>query len=84
MQEITSPESIIINVLNEIGPNFPDDTVKNVRELIEHNEQGVALDVLCSQIFEYGLNISLANKSKLKKAAALMNVPLLQLDIFSN
>ena len=84
MREITSPELIIINVLNEIGPNFPDETVKNVLELVEHNEQGLALEVLCSQIFEYGLNISLANKSKLKEAAVLMDAPLPQLDNFSD
>ena len=84
MREITSPKLIIIHVLNEIGPNFPDETVKNVLELIEHNEQGLALDVLCSQIFEYGLNISSANKAKLKEAADLMNTPSLQLDDFSD
>ncbi len=80
MNELTTPEIIIMTVLNEIGSKFPDETVKNVSELIDHKEPGVALDVLCSQIFEYGLNLSGVNRSNLKKAAHLMSIPLSQLD----
>ena len=80
MSEFTTPEVIIMAVLNEIGPSFPDETVKNVSELIDHEEPGVALDVLCSQIFEHRLNISCINRSNLKEAARLMGIPLSQLD----
>lgn len=80
MSESTTPEVIIMNVLNEIGSKLPDETVKSVSELVDHKEPGVALDVLCSQIFEYDLNLSGVNRSKLKKAAHLMSIPLSQLD----
>ena len=80
MREFSTPEFIIMTVLDEIGPSFPDETVKNVSELIDHKEPGVALDVLCSQIFEYGLNLSCINRANLKEAARLMSIPLSQLD----
>jgi hypothetical protein len=80
MSRPLKPEVIIISVLSEIGSYFPDQTVKNVTELIDHNEIGIALEVLCNQIFEYGLDLSQLNKSSLKEAARLMNIPLLQLE----
>ena len=67
-------------VLGEIGASFPDETVRNVGELIEHNESGVALDILCSQIFEYGIELSSERRARLKDAACLMDIPLSQLD----
>lgn len=80
MRKPLKPDVIIISVLNEIGPYFPDQTVKNVTELINHNETGVALEVLCNQIFEYGLDLSQLNKNSLREAARLMNIPLLHLE----
>ncbi len=74
------PEPIIMAVLNEIGTSFPDRTVQNLTELIDHNEIGIALEVLCNQIFEYGLDLSQLNKYSLKEAARLMNIPLMQLE----
>jgi hypothetical protein len=80
MSEFMTPEAIIMAVLNEVGASFPDETVRNVGELVEHNEAGVALDILCSQIFEYGIQLSGENSARLKEAACLMSIPLSQLD----
>ncbi len=74
------PEPMIMAVLNEIKSSLPNKTVQNLTELIDHNEPGVALEVLCAQIFEYGLELSCVNKSNLKEAARLMNIPFLQLE----
>lgn len=74
------PEPMIMAVLNEIKSSLPDKTVQNITELIDHNEPGVALEVLCAQIFEYGLELSYVNKSNLKEAARLMHIPFLQLE----
>jgi hypothetical protein len=74
------PEPIIMAVLNEIGTSFPNRTVQHLTELIDHNETGIALEVLCNQIFECGLDLSQLHKSSLKEAARLMNIPLLQLE----
>lgn len=80
MNEFETPEVIIINVLDEIRTSFPDEIVKNVHELVEYNEAGLALDILCSQIFEYGIHLSSESSTKLKEAACLMGIPLSQLD----
>lgn len=80
MSEYTTPSTIVLGVLGEIGSRFPDETAKNVNELIEHNEVGAALDVLCTQIYEYGIKLSDRNKSELIDAAGLMHIPLSDLD----
>ena len=40
----------------EIG--LPDNDIKDIDEYIDHNEQGLAFEVLCSSIQQYGLNVS--------------------------
>lgn len=67
-------------VLDEIGASFPDETVRNVGDLVEHNEPGVALDILCSQILEYGIELSDKNRARLRDAACFMDISLSQLD----
>lgn len=80
MHKFVTPEAIIMAVLDEIGASFPDETVRNLGDLVEHNEPGVALDILCSQILEYGLELSDKNRTRLKDAARLMSIPFSQLD----
>lgn len=80
MSEFMTPEAIIMAVLDEIGSGFPDETVRNVGELVEHNEAGLGLEILCSQAFEYGIQLSGENSARLKKAAYLMKIPLSQLE----
>ena len=75
-----TPAAIIINVLNDVKERFPDGTAKNVRELVEHNEPGVALHILCSQILEFGIELPAHKKSRLITAACLMGIPLSDLD----
>ena len=80
MSKFVTSEAIIMAVLDQIGASFPDETVKNVGELVNHNEAGLALDILCSQIFEYGIQLSGENSVRLKKAACSMGLPSSQLD----
>ena len=40
----------------EIG--LPDNDIKDIDEYIDHNEQGLAFEVLCSSIQQYGLKVS--------------------------
>lgn len=80
MQEIERPEAIILGVLEQVKGSLPDDTVKIVGELAGHNEAGVALDTLCSQLLEYGIDLSRENKARLQKAACLLGIPQSQLD----
>ena len=80
VQQIMRPDSLIMTVLNDVATGFPDQTVENVRDLVEHDEPGVALSVLCSQISEYGIQISTRDRSRLTDAACLMGIPLSDLD----
>jgi hypothetical protein len=80
MSEFLAPAAAIMAVLDEIGARFPDGAVGNVRELVEHDEPGVALGVLCSQILEYGIELSPENKFRLTNAAGLMGITLSELD----
>ena len=80
VSQLMTPAANIKAVLDEIGKNFADDAAGNMLELIEHNEPGVALTILCSQIFEYGVEISPDNRFRLKNAALLMGLPLSDID----
>lgn len=84
MNKFVKPEAIILAVLNQVEIRLPDDTVRIVGELIEHNEAGVALETLCSQVYEYDIVLSDEDKAKLKDAACLLGIPLSQLDGLSD
>lgn len=81
MKETASADSnvasdLIISVLADIKEFFLDNTEQNVLDLLESNEIGIALELLCSQIIEYEINISLINKEKLLRALKLLGLPL--------
>lgn len=40
----------------EIG--LPDNDIRDIDEYIKHNERGLAFEVLCSSIQQYGLEVS--------------------------
>lgn len=84
MIELLKPDANILSVLDDIRANLPDETVKNVGELVEHNEAGLALEILCSQIFEYEIQLSVEGSARLKEAACLMGMPISQLDGLKN
>lgn len=84
MKEIEKPEVVILAVLNQTRGCLPDNTVMIVGELVDHNETGVALETLCSQVFEYGVELSGEQKARLKKVAFLLGIPLSQLDGLSD
>ncbi len=83
MNENMTPGELIISILNEIEELCPNGTVEMITELVRANESGIALEILCSHIFEYAIELSNENISKIKRAAYLMNIPLSELDIFS-
>jgi hypothetical protein len=80
VSELTTPAANIMAVLNDMRGGFCDGTTGNVRELVEHDEPGVALQVLCAQLFECGIKLSNLNLSRLTTVARLMGIPLSDLD----
>jgi len=82
--QIKKAEFILMAVLSQIERNLPNDTTKIVGELVDHNETGVALDILCAQVLEYGIELSGEHKARLKDVAFLLDIPLSQLDGLSD
>ncbi|UUC49765.1 MafI family immunity protein [Pseudomonas citronellolis] len=68
------PEEIIKAALNEVAKYFDDDTEKNIEELLEFGEPGVALEVLCSQLVEFDISVPVTVKERLDLAARIMGM----------
>lgn len=45
-------------LLNECKMKLPPDDISNIAEFIEHNEFGLAFETLCTQLYEYNIQIS--------------------------
>lgn len=80
MKGLEKPEVVVLAVLNYVRGSLSNDTVMIVGELVDHNEIGVALEILCSQIVEYGIDIGGGYKARLKDVALSLGIPLSQLD----
>ncbi len=51
--------TIQLNVLlNEVKNKIPEADIKNILEFIENNEFGIAYETLCTQLYEYNIQIS--------------------------
>lgn len=74
------PEKIIRAALEELSGCFSDDTEANVRELLSSGEPGVALEVLCSQLVELDIAVSVAVKEQLALGARVMGIDIEELD----
>lgn len=49
--------------------------IKNFRELIEHAEYGVALELICTQLCEYEITVSNEVLNLVKKIGLAMSLP---------
>lgn len=80
MANLMASKNLILSVLNDVAENFTDDTSQNVLDLLKVNEVGVALEVLCSQLYEYEIDITSDNRNKLIEAANLTGISLSNLE----
>lgn len=55
----------ILLLAREIG--LPDNDIRDIDEYINHNERGLAFEVLCSSIQQYGLKVSDDQYQKLRE-----------------
>ncbi|MFJ6207363.1 MafI family immunity protein [Lysinibacillus sp. NPDC092081] len=65
------------NLLKEILKkitNFPSEDEKNVLEFLEHDEWGIALEVICSVIEQEGIPIDKDIFSKIEEAGIFMEM----------
>ena len=76
MSASETPEICILTVLADVGGTFPDETARNVRELIGSGEPYIALEILCEQLMEHGIAVSSEYRVRLNMAANLMKAHL--------
>lgn len=79
-KNMRDPGKIIRAALDELSSCFSDDTEANVRELLSSGEPGVALEVLCSQLVEFDIAVSVTVKDKLALGARIMGIDVEELD----
>lgn len=70
----------INKVLRNVSLTIGEETVKSVDELILVGEPGIALEVLSTQLIEYGIPISRGDKMLLISAAKEMGIESDELD----
>lgn len=74
----------IISIVNEYRGKLSDGEVNNIIDLAKHNEWGVALDILCTQIIEYNLKISPNSFQKIEQMAKEMGLDEIDIDNLEN
>jgi hypothetical protein len=57
--------SILYDLLNEVKDKLRPEDEMYIKEFIEHNELGLAYETLCTQIYEYGVQISPTSYEKI-------------------
>jgi len=48
----------IERLLEAVESGITEENIKDVTELLEHNEMGEALSLICTQVYEYDVSIS--------------------------
>lgn len=73
-------EKEIINITNKYTGQLPQSDIDSIVSLAKHGEKGVALENLCTQIFEYELKVSESDFIKLKQIADDIDLHLVDLE----
>lgn len=66
-------EKEILNILESFNKSLPFD-ISTIRSLAIHNEWGEAFDILCTQLYEYDVKVSLEQYTKLKLVGESMSM----------
>ena len=74
-------DSTILNVVNAVAPALAKvgepiaaGTAETVRNMIQSNERGVALEILCANLFEYGVRVDDRSLTSLAAAGRSMGL----------
>jgi hypothetical protein len=70
---INTPE-YLYELLNEKANQLPIEDARTISELIDYDEWGVAYEMLCTQLCEYDIPITLEYYGKMKKIANIMEI----------
>ena len=67
-------ETKLLEVLDAFANQLPRDDVSNIRELVEAGEWGVGFEILCTQLYEYDVEIPRALFHQLESIGHLMQM----------
>jgi hypothetical protein len=73
----------IINITKEYNGKLPQSDIDSIVVLASHREWGVALENLCTQIYEYELKVSKQSFFKIKEMITKMKLDTRYLDDLS-
>jgi hypothetical protein len=62
-------------LLNGVKNKLPQNDVKNILEFIDNNEFGLAFETLCTQLYEYNIQISSEFYEKISSCGKSINIP---------
>jgi len=72
MQQI---ENTVIVILSDFDGSLPVEQLSEMRELVKAGEPGVALENLCSQLYEYDVVVPQVCQREIAKVGAAMGLP---------
>lgn len=65
----------IADVLEGLAPQMSPRDVTNVRDLLSAGEAGVALEVLCTQLYEFDVPVTLNDLRRIRQLTEVMVLP---------
>ncbi len=64
----------ILQLTTAMEDKLPGQDIEKITEMLENNEFGLALDILCTQIYEYDIKVDEQFYEDVKKVAEMMNI----------
>lgn len=65
----------MLNLIDSVKTLLPESDIENAIEMVEHNEFGIGFEIICEQLFEYGVKISPDIYQKIVELGQKMEMP---------
>lgn len=75
MSSAKSIENTIRQLINDVGFTLPPQNVADANDLLDHREWGEALDLICTQLFEYDVKVTSGVYYRIKSVGEIMKMP---------
>jgi hypothetical protein len=75
MTKFNEIEKKISFVVKQSEVFLPNDTIEDAKNLVEHREFGVALELICQQLYEFEIIVSYDLYNQIAELADLMQMP---------
>jgi len=66
--------TIIMQLISFLKGKLPEQDIVNALEMLEHNEFGVAFEILCTQTYEYDVKVDKQFYVKVEEAGMMMKI----------